>query len=284
MKLGVHLSTFTPRWEEDVLPWIPEAARIGYRAVELPLMFPERFDRAGAKALLKRHGLACTCGTGMNPEEDLSSPDPGARDRGLRRLQSCLDICCDLESDCLGGVLYAPWGQRFPREKARDRRAWALEGLRKTADYARGRGVTLSLELLNRYESYFVNTVEEGKALLAEVGRENVKLHFDTFHAHVEEQSLPGAIRLGGGDIWHVHLCDNNRAAPGSGAIDFGGVLDALAQIGYRRFLMVENFVVPDCPAGDEVCIWRRVFPSPLEDARAAFRHMAALMEERGLA
>ena len=283
MKLGIHLSTFTPGWGDDVLPFIDTAAQIGYDAVEIPLMYPDAFDAAGARQRLREHHLACTCGTGLNPAEDISSLDADIRRKGMERLLRCTQLCEELGSDCLGGVLYAPWGLRTPRTQFAANRAWAVECLRSVADQAAHRGVTLSLEVLNRYESSFVNTIAEGRQLLAEIGCRNVRLHFDTFHAHIEEKNLAQAIRAGGADIFHVHLCDNNRGAPGSGAIDFDAVLDALREIGYTRYLMVENFVVPDCEAGSEVCVWRREFASPQEDAVQAYRYISGLMRRKGI-
>lgn len=280
MKLGIHLSTFTPAWEDDVFPFVELAARIGYRAVEFPLMFPFDFDTGAAAGLLRKHGLGCTCGTGLNPMEDLSSTQEPVRQAGIRRLKRCVEIAEALGSDCLGGVLYAPWGQRLSRQAAAQRYHASAESLQEVADFAAPRGVTLSLELLNRYESFFMNTMQEGLDFLTLLNRDNVKLHFDTFHAHIEERSLPQAIRLGGDKIWHVHLCDNNRGAPGSGSINFADVLAALRQIGYDRNLMVENFVIPDCPAGEETCIWSRRWESPEQDAREAFIYMQKLLEE----
>lgn len=280
MKLGIHLSTFTPSWEDDVFPYLELSARIGYQAVEFPLMYPFDFDVAQAAALLKKHGLSCTCGTGINPLEDVSSTDEAIRQAGVRRLKRCVEIAQELGSDCLGGVLYAPWGQRVSRQGAAARYQASLESLAQVADFAAPRGVTLSLELLNRYESFFMNNMQEGLDFLARLDRDNVKLHFDTFHAHIEERSLTEAICLGGEKIWHVHLCDNNRGAPGSGSIDFRAVLTALRRIGYDRNLMVENFVIPDCPAGEELCIWPRRWESPEQDAREAFLYMNRLLEE----
>lgn len=280
MKLGIHLSTFTTAWEDDVLPFVETAARIGYRCVEFPLMAPFEFDYKSAGKLLKQYGLSCTCGTGINPMEDVSSTDEAVRQAGIRRLKRCVEITEALDSDCLGGVLYAPWGQRISRETAAPRYRASAESLREVADFADGRGVTLSLELLNRYESFFANNIDEGLDFLASVDKENVRLHFDTFHAHIEERSLPGAIRRGGDRIWHVHLCDNNRGAPGSGAIDFSSVLKALQSIGYNRNMMVENFVTPNCPAGEETCIWSRRWVTPEQDAQEAFEYLNRLMEK----
>jgi len=274
-KIGIHLSSYTPSWDDNVIPFIGISADIGYEAVEFPLMSPDTFDYQSAAAELKRYGLSCTCGTSVNPLEDPSSTDEEVREAGIARLKKCVDICSYLEADCLGGVLYAPWGQHLHRADTHENKKHAISSIQRVSEYAKEKGIMLSLEILNRYESYFMNTMEEGIAFIHQVNRENVKLHFDTFHAHIEEKSIRTAIMQGKGYIGHVHLCDNNRAAPGSGAIDFMAVKDSLERIGYDRYLMVENFVIPDSDAGKEVCIWRRSAVSSLENARQAFEYVS---------
>lgn len=282
MKLGIHLSTFTPQWSDDPLEFIPFAAQVGYEMVEIPLMMPDQFDCRRASELLGRYHLSCTCGTGMNPYEDISSLDASVREAGLKRLKKCVDIAAYLRSDCLGGVLYAPWGQRTPRTEHPERYTYSMECLRQAADYAAEKGVVLSLELLNRYESSFINNVDEGIAFLRQVERPNVKLHYDTFHAHIEESNQANAIEKGGKNIWHVHLCDNTRGAPGSGCVDFEAILTALMKAGYDRNLVVENFVIPNCESGTEACIWTKKWESPQQDAKEAFAYARRILNKVG--
>lgn len=283
MYLGIHLSTFTPNWEDPILPYLEAVKTMGFDMVEIPLMSPFSFEWKSVKEELSRLGLFCTCGTSMNPLEDISSMDPERRQAGEVRLRQCIDLCNALESDTLGGVLYAPWGIHIPREAFMDNRKSAIEVLKRVSPYAREKGVTLSLEILNRYESSVINTVQEGLFFINEIQDDGVKLHFDTFHAHIEEKSLSEAIRAGGHSIKHVHLCDNNRAAPGTGTIDFDQVLEDLKSIGYDGNLVIENFVLPGTPAGNEVCVWSSVYDSPLKNAQYGYQYISKLMIEKGI-
>jgi len=275
MKIGIHLSSFTPSWNDDIIPFIKASADIGYEAVEIPLMDPDSFDYQKVASELRFHALCCTCGTSVTILEDPSSNDSEIQKAGIRRLKKCIDICNYLETDCLGGVLYAPWGQHKRRIGAASNREKAIESFGEVSEYARQKGVLLSLEILNRYESYFMNTIDEGIEFLDQLNQPNVKLHFDTFHAHIEEKSIADAILKGGQHIAHVHLCDNNRAAPGTGMIDFTKVRDALRQIGFDRYVMVENFVIPDSEAGEQVCIWRKTAESPFHNAQLAYQFVS---------
>lgn len=281
MKIGIHLSSYMGSWDESALDYIPHAAHTGYKAVELPLMIPDQYDCKKTKNLLREYEMECTCGTGVNPAEDPSSTDKEIRRKGIERLKKCISIASELEADCLGGVLYSPWGIRKPRGEAAENYKWAAESIAETADYAKRNGVTLSLEILNRYESYFMNTMEEGLDFIKKIGKPNVKLHFDTFHAFIEENDIKQAILKGNNQIFHVHLCDNNRCAPGTGRVDFKEIKDALTTIGYDRYLMVENFILPNTEAGNETCIWRDSKRTVYENAEMAFSYVNKLFSEQ---
>lgn len=277
MKIGIHLSSYTSQWDDPGLDYVAHAARTGYAGVELPLMHPESYDRQHAKDVLKEYGMQCTCGTGVNTEEDPSSEDPEIRKKGLERLKRCIEICDFLESDCLGGVLCSPWMQLKRRDRAAENYRWAVDSMYQAAEYAKAHGVILAIEVLNRYESYFINTIEEGMQFLNQMQHENLKLHYDSFHANIEEGDLVQAIRNGGTLIGHVHLCDNNRAAPGTGHIDFIKIHKALTEIGYDRWVTVENFVIPYSEVGEGVCVWAQKAQDPYDNAEKAFRYVNGL-------
>lgn len=280
MKFGIHLSTFTKEWSEDVLQYVPAVKEYGYDGVELPLMSPDEFDLERVKKLLNQYKLQCTCGTGMNPTRDISCENKEIRQNGIEHLKKCIDICNELESDCLGGVLYAPWGQFKMRSEAIDDIKRSLEALSDMGEYASKRGVVLAIEMLNRYESYFVNTVNEGKEYLKQINNNNVKLHFDTFHSNIEEKSMYGAIVEGGKDIYHIHFCENNRGVPGSGNIDWNEVKRGILDIGYDRWITLENFVMPECGVGRDVNIWRSIEKDGNTAACEGIKFMKKLFEE----
>lgn len=280
MKIGIHLSTYTKTWSENVIPYLKPTAEIGYEGVEFPLGDPFSFDYKGAKEALKIWKLACTCGIGLNPGADISSTDDQIRARGIDYLKRAIDICEYLESDCLGGVLYGPWGEKKSRRVASENIQRSVMGLKEVAQYGKEKGVTLSLEILNRYESYFINTMQEGIGLVEAVGEDNVKLHFDTFHAHIEETNIKKAIMKGKSHIYHVHFCENTRGVPGTGSINWSEVKEGLTAINYDRWIMVENFVAADCEIGNQVGIWYDREASGLEAAKKAFTFINKLIRE----
>lgn len=279
MKYGIHLSTYTKKWSEDVFQYMSVSKNLGYDGVEFPLMDPKSFNTKKAKQLLKENELECTCGTGLNPDRDISSLNMDSRNKGIEHLKHCINICHDLESDCLGGVLYAPWGQCISRDSGKANINYSLENLHKLGEYAKEKGVVLALEMINRYESYFLNTVEDGNGYLKLINHPNVKLHFDTFHGNMEEKNMKQALINGGSHIYHVHVCENDRGIPGSGQINWNDVKEGLEHISYHRWITLESFVMPNCQVGNDTFIWRNIEENGMIVAKEGIKFMKELLE-----
>ena len=139
----------------------------------------------------------------------------------------------------------------------RGRLAWAggtearsilIRALRDAAEFATKRGVRLVLEPLNRYETDVLQNVEQVLAFVNDVGCDNVGLLLDTFHANIEEPSLTECLRQGvqAGRLWHVHVGDSNRLAPGQGHLDFEKIIATLREVGYQGYVSAELLPQPD--------------------------------------
>jgi sugar phosphate isomerase/epimerase len=65
---------------------------------------------------------------------------------------------------------------------------------------------------------------------------------------NIEESSLAAPFRdlMAAGVLWHVHVGDNNRLAPGWGMLDFPAIIAALQGAGYDGFLSAELLARPD--------------------------------------
>src|SRR5207302_8893891 len=94
--------------------------------------------------------------------------------------------------------------------------------------------VTLAIEPLNRFETFFLNTAADAAALCREVGHPRVGASFDTFHSNIEDKNLPAAVRTLGPYLKFVQTSENERGTPGSGHVDWDGVLAALREVGYQ--------------------------------------------------
>ena len=86
----------------------------------------------------------------------------------------------------------------FPESTPENEWMWVRDGLREINDLAKRTGVRLAIEPLNRFETYFINRVDQAIAMAEEVGP-NCGVCLDTFHLNIEETNLMEAIRLAGG-------------------------------------------------------------------------------------
>jgi len=70
-----------------------------------------------------------------------------------------------------------------------------VNNLREVSEYARDHGRIIAMEAINRFETDFVNTCEQGVEMTHDVGNSALKLHLDTFHRNIEEKNQAAAIR-----------------------------------------------------------------------------------------
>jgi D-psicose/D-tagatose/L-ribulose 3-epimerase len=283
LKYGVHGYLWSDRLDQDIV-WMSRKARnMGFDGLEVPLNVVERVDVPLTCKTLRDEGLDCpSCAAGLAVNQDLISDDRKKRRAGIDHLKRCVDIAHELESPRVGGVIYSAWGNIVGRGRTQDEWARCVECMSEAAEYAQGAGVTLSLEPINRFEGYFLNTVEDCIRLVDEIGLPNVDILVDTFHSNVEEASFYDSIKAAGSRLGHVHANENNRGTPGEGHVDWEGVFRALKEIGYDGYLVIESFV-PDIKEIASMCaIWRPVAPDADYLAREGLRFLKGMEQKVG--
>ncbi|HEU4656350.1 MAG TPA: sugar phosphate isomerase/epimerase family protein [Capillimicrobium sp.] len=224
---------------EDVGTSIDRVARFGYDAIELAGE-PDDLDAAKIKKRIADAGIAVSSICSIyTAERDLAHPDADVRAGALDYVKRVADFAAEIGAPT---IIAAPTAcmKLKPLADRDDERRWAIEGLRAAGEYAAERDVNLTLECWNRYETYWLNRLDQGLELWQEVGLDRGGVMGDTFHMNIEEDDIAAAIRRTGPTLNHVHLADSNRAAPGEGHIDFVPVLEALAEVGYGGYLSFE--------------------------------------------
>lgn len=174
---------------------------------------------------------------------DLIVPDPAARQAVVNRLAEGLRL--SLEVGALGPLL-VPIRRALidppapPRTLYDLEREILIEELRKLAPIAEETGRMVILEPLNRYESHFLQRLEQAADICRAVGSPGIKMMADFFHMNLEEADLGKAIEGVADCLAYVHLADSNRYQPGAGHLDFRPGLGALKRIGYDGWLTLE--------------------------------------------
>jgi sugar phosphate isomerase/epimerase len=131
-----------------------------------------------------------------------------------------------------------------PAEMAYQREA-AIEAIAVCTEDAASKDVKMLLEPINRYETNFINSVNDGLQVIEQIAMPNLYLLPDTFHMNIEERSIPLALSAAAGRIGYVHFADSNRLAPGQGHIEFAAVIQTLCQIGYQGVIGLEMLPLP---------------------------------------
>ena len=236
----------------DLTDTLARVKRLGYRGVELSFRDPNTVDVAGLKVLLEKHDLPVVAlATGRSWGEDrlsFTDSDPTVRRRTSVRVAEYLDLARDLNAMVILGLIR---GRTPEGVKPAVARRWARDAIRWAADAGARHDIRLVIEPINRYETNFLYNIDETLAFLEEVDRPNVGILADTFHMNIEDASISGSLRRAGRSLFHVHVADSNRWAPGCGHLDFGQVLATLQAMRYSGYVSVECLPKPDpesCP------------------------------------
>jgi D-psicose/D-tagatose/L-ribulose 3-epimerase len=261
IRYGLHLYTYERQISDRTWDLLPRLKSFGYQGCEVPLMPVEmdQFDSTLARDKLQEYGMGAVGSTGMTPDMCIASDDHQVREKGMMHMKHATDLTAALGASVLSGALYAAFGWRPPAGRTRQQWRQSVSSLRELARYASDHGVTLAIEPLNRYEHYFLNTVEQAVVLANEVGEPNLKVHVDTYHMNIEEKDLYAAIVSAGSLLGHVHCSENDRGIPGTGHIDWQGLFRGLCDLRYKGWIVVESFFEPIPSIVDFSPIWRRL-------------------------
>jgi D-psicose/D-tagatose/L-ribulose 3-epimerase len=263
MKFGVNTFIWAAAFDPSHLPLLPRIKAAGFDGVELPLFRPAQFAAAEIRRGLEANALECTICSVMSPDVSLISEDPAVRQRSRTHLSDCVKRAAEVGGKILAGPLYSPVGYLPGRRRTEDEWKWAVEGYQGIAPVLEEYDVTVAIEPLNRFETYFLNTAEDAVKLCDEIGHPNVGILFDTFHANIEEKDVALAYRAVARHLKHVHTCENDRGTPGTGHVDWPGVFQALSEIGYDGWLTIESFGFSLGELSAAASIWRDIAPTP---------------------
>jgi len=262
MKYGINLYLWADDMHDGLLPVLESLKRVGYDGVEVPIfdLDTKKWKRWAQR--LDDMGLERTANTVIAPEHNPVSADPEVRQAAFAHMQRVVDCCAEAGSSILCGPHQVALGVFTGRGATDEEWKRSVEHLRKVAEYAQRRDVVLAEEVVNRFELYHLNVLDQAIRLVDEVGHPNCRIHLDTFHAHIEEKDPAAAIRRAGERIAHVHVSENDRGVPGTGSVAWDETFDALDDIGYDGWLTVEAFgnFLPNLAAATK--IWRPLFES----------------------
>jgi sugar phosphate isomerase/epimerase len=227
---------------------LSQAARLGYDGVELHLLRADQVDPVDTQKRMNEHGLTLvTIGTGMAAKVEgltFADPNPEVRRQAVLRVKEHIPLAAALGSGItIASVMGRLGDDSLQRPR---RRAAALSCLAECCNAAASAGITIFLEALNRYESDYLNKLEDTLSVITELETHNLKLLADTFHMNIEEADLSASLHRAGPHLGLVHFVDSNREAPGHGHLDMVRVMKTLKEINYQGFLSFEILPLPN--------------------------------------
>jgi D-psicose/D-tagatose/L-ribulose 3-epimerase len=278
-QIGVHAAVWAGGWSAaESRHAISQSKAAGYDYIELMMFNPAAIDVPLTRDLLVEAGLGVTSSLGLGWHNDLSSDDAAVVARGESLLTDVIAANAALGSKYVVGVIYSALGKYMAPATAQGR-ANCIAALGRLAQRAADVGITLGLEVVNRYETNLFNTAAQALELVAEIGATNVGVHLDTYHMNIEEDDFDEPVRLCGDKLVYVHIGESHRGYLGSGNVDFGTFFRALRESGYAGPIAFESFssaiVSPD--VSNTLGVWRNLWTDNSDLAR----HAKAFMDRQ---
>jgi sugar phosphate isomerase/epimerase len=117
-----------------------------------------------------------------------------------------------------------------------------VDRIKKIVEIVEKAGLLFALEI-RPYE--IISNADSMIKLISAVNSKNLGIVFDTAHFFVQKEILPIALEKLKGNIFLIHLADNDGCndyhwAPGKGKIDWENFLKAVKKINYDRFLNID--------------------------------------------
>ena len=225
---------------------IRKAAEYGYHGVELALKTADEVDRPQLSRWLAAKNLEVSCISTGQVFAALglyfTHPDPAAREKVVSVFAGLIDLAADFSRMINVGRArgFIGEGQSRPEVEAR-----FLEIAGRICEMAARKDVTIIIEPVNRYEINFINSVEEGAAVLKKMSQTNIGLMPDVFHMNIEDDRIGDSLARHGRLIKYIHFADSNRHAPGWGHLDFDDVFNGLRRAGFDGWASIEILPVP---------------------------------------
>lgn len=231
--------------EHDFLNRFAAAARDGFTAVEY--LFPYEYPAQELAARLEENGLRQVLFN--TPPGDWSAGErgcaalPGREHEFRDGFERALDYARVLECPRLhvmAGLL--------PKDGDRARfRATFVANLAWAAEHAQAADVDLLIEPIaqRNIPGFFLNRQDEGHAIVAEIGKPNLKVMLDYFHCQVEEGDLAIKTRKYLAEqpcrVGHIQIAGvPDRHEPDTGEVNYSYLFELLDELGYQGWIGCE--------------------------------------------
>jgi len=214
------------------------AAASGFKAVELQFPYeqhPDAVRREIERHQLKILGINTPLGAAAEPG---LAGVPGRQHDFAVLFRQALDYAVGIGAT----AIHCMCGQVPPDQRAEGEKVF-VANITRAADLAGERGITILIEPINRRDrpDYLLHRPEQAAAIIAQVGRPNVRMQFDFYHVQIEGGDLITRFARHHPVIGHVQVAAvPSRAEPDEGEVNYAAIFDTLDRSDYAGFVGCE--------------------------------------------
>ena len=224
--------------DRPLLERFAAAAASGFKAVEL--QFPYEQPAQAVRREIERHQLKILgINTPLGPAAEAGLAGVPGREHDFDVLfRQALDYAV-----AIGATAIHCMSGQVPAEQQAEGEKVFVANLARAADRARERGITILIEPINRRDrpGYLLHRPEQAVAIIAQVGRSNVRMQFDFYHVQIEGGDLITRFTRHHAIIGHVQVAAvPSRAEPDEGEVNYPAILDMLDRSDYAGFVGCE--------------------------------------------
>jgi D-psicose/D-tagatose/L-ribulose 3-epimerase len=263
-RFGLNTFLYASPFTNDSVKLFPKLKKWGFETVEIPVEALEHIDPAQVRAAAMNAGIKigsiCAC---MGPGRDFRGSVSDQK-TATKYIKGLIDYAMTMACPTVIGPIYSVVGLIGPHDEKEKKQQFDLvvKNLKPLAKYAEERDVKLCIEPLNRFETDFLNTCDQGLRLIKAVNSKAVALHLDTFHMNIEEKNQAAAILKAGKYLGHFHACGSDRGTPGGDHIDWVPIVKALKKVKYKGDVVIESFTTDVKVIARAAAIWRKMEPN----------------------
>jgi len=263
------------RWLFTELPMLERyeaAARAGFKGVEVA--FPYEYPAREIAARLEANGLQLVqvlAPFDWDRGERGYAALPGQEERFRESIRTAVDYAVQVGGPMIH-VMPGNIGKDLDRARCM---ALFKENIAWAADHARSAGLVLILEpcCRARFPDFLYHRIEEGAEVVKALGRDNVRLCFDTFHIQTEQGAIAERLEAVWPHIGHIQVGGvPGRHEPGTGEIRFQFLFELIERLGWQGWIGCEY-----TPSGHTLDTLRWAEAHGIRDPRAASANPAAL-------
>lgn len=255
---------------------IEQAGKTGFDFIEIPLLDPDSFDSISHKQALKNAGIEATCSLVLPKDAHM----PHEPEKALAFLTKVLDKMEILGSTYLGGCIAYSLGTLTGKPPTETEKQVVIDTLGRFAEDAQSRGINLSLEACNRYETYMYNSLEDTREAIKSIGASNLSLHADTYHMNIEEEGFYKPLVATADVLDYIHMSESHRGLVGTGTVNWKEVWLGLKEANFTGKLVLESFAAINPELAAATCLWRPPNEKPDQLATQGLAFLKAGVEK----